>query len=213
MESRPECVMLAAGLSSRMGTWKMLLPWRETTLLDSAIENALGFCKRVILVTGHRAEELHVRYGGHPQVTLAYNPDFHDGMFSSVVCGVMQTRGEHFFLSLGDMPGIPPAVYARLWEARGDKCVVPEFGSYRGHPALLPAAMRGIILAAPPEATLKPLLDDFGRVSIAVDEPAIHEDVDTPAQYLELCAIRSRQPLPAATGSRFSHLKIPDHIS
>lgn len=31
-----QCIMLAAGLSSRMGKWKMMMPWGEGTILDSA---------------------------------------------------------------------------------------------------------------------------------------------------------------------------------
>ena len=37
-----QCVMLAAGLSSRMGKWKMMMPWGEGTILDSAL--AIGWC-------------------------------------------------------------------------------------------------------------------------------------------------------------------------
>ncbi|MCT4706521.1 NTP transferase domain-containing protein [Enterobacteriaceae bacterium H16N7] len=210
MNNGPECVMLAAGLSSRMGAWKMMLPWGDTTILDSAIENALGFCSRIILVTGHRAAELHVRYGEHPQITLAYNADYLNGMFSSVVCGVMQTRGDHFFLALGDMPAVTPAVYAKLWAQRGEFCIVPEYNSYRGHPALLPAAMRRIILAAPGETTLKPLMQRFGRVSVPVDEQAIHEDIDTPAQYHECCQVCDLKN--RVTKSHFLHPETPDHI-
>ncbi|MFT8211100.1 MAG: NTP transferase domain-containing protein [Symbiopectobacterium sp.] len=43
------CLMLAAGLSSRMGQWKMMLPWGEGTVLDSALAAALSFCDRVVL--------------------------------------------------------------------------------------------------------------------------------------------------------------------
>lgn len=212
MECQPECIILAAGLSSRMGAWKMMLPWEESTVLDSAIEHALGFCQRVILVTGYRAEELHVRYGSHPSVTLAYNPDYRDGMFSSVRCGVMQTRGEYFFLALGDMPTVNAQVYARLWEARGPACCVPEFANYRGHPALLPGDMRRIILAAPSSGMLKPLMQDFGRKGVQVEEPAIHEDVDTPDQYLELCSV-PRGKGQWLTDHCYSPPGIPDHIS
>lgn len=36
-----QCIMLAAGLSSRMGKWKMMMPWGEGTILDSALASAL----------------------------------------------------------------------------------------------------------------------------------------------------------------------------
>ncbi|MDS6632108.1 NTP transferase domain-containing protein [Klebsiella michiganensis] len=48
-----------AGLSSRMGKWKMMMPWGEGTILDSALASALAFCDRVVLVTGFRGDELY----------------------------------------------------------------------------------------------------------------------------------------------------------
>ncbi|NGD67297.1 NTP transferase domain-containing protein, partial [Serratia marcescens] len=49
-----DCIITAAGLSSRMGQWKMMLPWQQGTILDTSIKNALQFCSRIILVTGYR---------------------------------------------------------------------------------------------------------------------------------------------------------------
>lgn len=57
-----DCIITAAGLSSRMGQWKMMLPWEQGTILDTSIKNALQFCSRIILVTGYRGNELHERY-------------------------------------------------------------------------------------------------------------------------------------------------------
>lgn len=54
-----DCIITAAGLSSRMGQWKMMLPWEQGTILDTSIKNALQFCSRIILVTGYRGNELH----------------------------------------------------------------------------------------------------------------------------------------------------------
>lgn len=57
-----DCIITAAGLSSRMGKWKMMLPWRDGTILDASIKNALQFCSRIIVVTGFRGEALQARY-------------------------------------------------------------------------------------------------------------------------------------------------------
>ncbi|MFL4276400.1 hypothetical protein P9380_16635, partial [Escherichia coli] len=35
-----DCIITAAGLSSRMGQWKMMLPWEQGTILDTSIKNA-----------------------------------------------------------------------------------------------------------------------------------------------------------------------------
>lgn len=87
-----QCVMLAAGLSSRMGKWKMMMPWGEGTILDSALASALAFCDRVVLVTGFRGDELAACYRDHPGVEVVFNPQYQDGMFSSIQCGVGHIR-------------------------------------------------------------------------------------------------------------------------
>lgn len=53
-----DVVILAAGLSRRMGTSKVLLPWRGGTLLEAACQvyGGLGG-KRIVVIGGERAEE------------------------------------------------------------------------------------------------------------------------------------------------------------
>ena len=65
-----DCIITAAGLSSRMGQWKMMLPWQQGTILDTSIKNALQFCSRIILVTGYRGNELHERYANQSNITI-----------------------------------------------------------------------------------------------------------------------------------------------
>lgn len=67
-----DCIITAAGLSSRMGQWKMMLPWQQGTILDTSIKNALQFCSRIILVTGYRGNELHERYANQSNITIIH---------------------------------------------------------------------------------------------------------------------------------------------
>lgn len=178
-----ECIVLAAGFSSRMGSWKMTLPWRDTTVLESAIGNALAFCDRVIVVTGYRADELHQRYSHRPNIQLCYNARFQAGMFSSVRCGVAALSGGRFFITPGDMPAIDPAVYAQLWHYHSPRCLSPCYEGTNGHPVLLPAIMAEQILAAPEQSNLRTLMQAHGRESLSVTCEAIRWDLDTPEQY------------------------------
>lgn len=184
-----QCIMLAAGFSSRMGVWKMMLPWKTGTVLDSALHHALEFCDRVILVTGYRGEELAQRYAGHAGIRLCPNSRFRQGMFSSVQCGASLLSGERFFVVPGDMPAIDPQVYATLWQHASDRCLHPRFEKGNGHPVLLPAALIPLILAAPQESNLREIMQARGRTSVPVTTPAIHWDLDTPQQYRALQAI------------------------
>ncbi|WP_049082613.1 CTP--molybdopterin cytidylyltransferase, partial [Klebsiella michiganensis] len=145
-----QCVMLAAGLSSRMGKWKMMMPWGEGTILDSALASALAFCDRVVLVTGFRGDELAACYRDHPGVEVVFNPQYQDGMFSSIQCGVGHIRASRFFLALGDMPEITPGVYRRLWaNADAGSCIIPAYDRGKGHPVLLPQRAISLIRRAP----------------------------------------------------------------
>lgn len=184
-----QCLILAAGLSSRMGQWKMLLPWGDSgCVLDSALDNALAFCERVVLVTGFQGETLRQRYAARPGVVLCHNPDYVQGMFSSLRYGARAlTPGHHFFVVPGDMPAIHPGIYAALWRHRGSVSLVPCCNGGRGHPVLLPPVLREGILNAGPQENLRQLMERQGRKALLVDSHAIHQDLDTPLQYREAC--------------------------
>ena len=81
-------IILAAGASSRMGKVKQLLPWKHTTLLGNAIEQALA----------SKAEDVYVVLGANEQViskeiekddiTIIHNKNWSLGMGTSIACAV-----------------------------------------------------------------------------------------------------------------------------
>ena len=42
MNQDPDCVMLAAGGSTRTGAWKMTLPCMDATIIECPVRNAPG---------------------------------------------------------------------------------------------------------------------------------------------------------------------------
>jgi len=185
--AKKQCLVLAAGLSSRMGEWKMLLPWGSSVILDNVLDNVFSFCDRAILVTGYQGTRLRQRYAGHAGITLCHNENYIQGMFSSIRCGARRLEPGDFFVVPGDMPLLTREIYATLWRHRYyGCCLVPECDGGCGHPVLLPADMRDVILQAKNDANLKALIKARGRRLIPVANPAIHWDLDTPAQYQQL---------------------------
>lgn len=193
------CIMLAAGRSTRMGRWKMMLPWLDGTVLDSALANALAFCDRVILVTGYRAPELHQRYANRPAIQFCYNECYEQDMFSSVRCGAAAVSDNDFFVVPGDMPAIDPLIYPQLWARRSDTCLLPRCQEGNGHPVLLPPAMAALIRDAPADANLRALMQQYGRKSVPVSSGTIHWDLDTPAQYQRLISLQKNATASAHT--------------
>ena len=188
------CVMLAAGGSTRMGTWKMILPWGSSTIIEHSARTALKVCARLTLVAGFRAEELIDRFQDWPQVEVVRNPDYKTGMFSSVQAGAQAVAEGSFFLALADMPGVGEAIYRDLldWNTRLSSAfalseeaygVIPQFRGKKGHPLLLSPQMRARILRTDVSKTLRDVLAGVPTVIVPVDEPGILHDIDTPADY------------------------------
>ena len=186
--------MLAAGSSTRMDSWKMMLPWGGSTIIGHSAGTALKVCSRLILVVGFRAEELAAFFKDWPQVEVVSNPDYQAGMFSSVQAGARVVAGGEFFLALGDMPGVVEGIYRDLlgW-SRGlseafavlesPYAVIPQYRGKKGHPLLLSAQMRTRILQADLTKTLRDVLAGVPTVIVPADEPGILHDIDTPADY------------------------------
>ena len=85
--SRCCCIVLAAGFSSRMGAFKPLLPVGDVPAIVRTVTAAQSAGATVVVVTGHRGDELRDVLAGTGAV-IAHNGDYANGMFSSVLTGV-----------------------------------------------------------------------------------------------------------------------------
>lgn len=188
MSAPKECLLLAAGLSSRMGRWKQMLPFAGRPLIEHALDNALQFCDRVVVVTGFRGEELRGRLAHYDRVEFVHNHDFADGMFSSIQCGVREIHAEHFFITHGDLPLLPRRIYSQLWSARGADACFPCWQGRRGHPALISHQLVDAISSAPKGAAMRDLLRDRAVLELELGCPEVRFDIDTPAAYQALLA-------------------------
>lgn len=110
-----------------MGQWKMMLPWQQGTILDTSIKNALQFCSRIILVTGYRGNELHERYANQSNITIIHNPDYAQGLLTSVKAAVPAVQTEHCFLTHGDMPTLTIDIFTEDLQPGGINYQVCDF--------------------------------------------------------------------------------------
>src|SRR5882724_4950391 len=83
-------ILLAAGRSRRMGAFKPLLPFGDSTVIESCIANLRSAgIDTVIVVAGHRADELRARLENYP-VSFALNPNPDSEMSVSIASGMGQ---------------------------------------------------------------------------------------------------------------------------
>ena len=99
-------VVLAAGLSTRMGRNKMLLQVGGRSLVRRAVETALlARLDPVLVVVGHEREQVEAELRGL-SCTPVHNPDYAAGMNTSLRAGIraLPADAEAATVLLGDMP-------------------------------------------------------------------------------------------------------------
>ena len=179
-----ECIVAAAGRSARMGDWKPALAFGDATIIETVVASALAACSRVILVTGYRGQELGALFHGELRVVPVENPNWPLGMFSSIRCGVAHVRTGRFFVSLGDMPWIRPALYAALVQGPPMDAVFPVFGGRRGHPVLFSQKVKRKVLSADPETgSMKDITSRLACRELPWGDDSILRDIDTTQDY------------------------------
>jgi len=72
-------ILLAAGISSRMGSVKALLPWENKTLIEWQIEKIKeSGIEEIIVVLGSNAEEIQNKIN-NLDISIVLNPDYEKG--------------------------------------------------------------------------------------------------------------------------------------
>ncbi|MEW6697748.1 MAG: DVU_1551 family NTP transferase [Bacillota bacterium] len=200
---RLAALVLAAGFSSRMGSFKPLLPLGEATVIERAVGNffAAGI-QDVRVVVGHRAEEvIPVLKGMGVQIIL--NREYAGGMFSSVKVGVNTFKSgiKAFFLLPGDHPLIKPHT---LWEIIGAYhenragIIYPCFNGERGHPPLISADYINKILAWNRQGGLRSLLNRYNAdaLDLEVADQGVLLDMDNPVDYQNMIEKSNLEEIP-----------------
>lgn len=179
--------MLAAGLSTRMGENKLLLPWRDGTAIVAHVTRQFLLAGiETLVVTGRDAPLVRAALAGLT-VRCVHNPDFATGgMLSSVQAGLraLPETAAAAFIQPADMPGITTAVIERLArEYAPGWSVAPVHAGRRGHPLLLDRSRWAAMLALDAPAMPREALDKARLRLVQVDEPGVLVDVDTPEAY------------------------------
>ncbi len=140
-------IVLAAGEAKRMGRLKQLLPFGDSTLIEGVVSNILeSGVSEIIVVLGHQAERIAPLIAAKP-LKVVINPDYREGLSSSIRCGLDHTAKESdaFMIFLGDQPLIGREIINRLVDefARGRYGIIaPVYKGERGHPVIFAAKYR-----------------------------------------------------------------------
>lgn len=183
-------VVLAAGLSRRMGVQKLLLPFGGKTIIAHIVDQLLASTvDEVHIVVGHQAENIRAELSGRT-VSIVNNTNYKSGMLSSVRCGLQYLPEDcrAIMVVLGDQPSITTGLIDEMLQsfaATEKNILVPLHKGKRGHPILFSSHYRDEILTQYGDVGLRGLLYSHSDNVFELDVPtsSVLCDMDYPEDY------------------------------
>jgi len=190
-------IILGAGASSRMGRPKLLLPWRDTTVVGHIVSQwrELGAVQIAVVCRPgdwELAAELdRINFSARDRIK---NPQPEHGMFSSILCAATWTGWlaelAAWAIVLGDQPHLRPDTLRALLtfqREHPEAICQPVYAEHGRHPVLLPRRAFAELKTTKAE-TLKMFLKmtSCPLARCRIKDSALSLDMDTPADYIRL---------------------------
>jgi molybdenum cofactor cytidylyltransferase len=182
-------VVLAAGLSRRMGQAKLLLVLGGRPVIRLTVEAVLSAgIDPVVVVAGTERAGVAGALEGLP-LTIAHNPHPEAGQSSSIRVGIaaLPPGPEAALIALGDQPFVPafviPALRGELART-GKPIAAPRYRGERGNPVLFRRDLFGELLELSGDRGARAVVErDAARVALVDFDVPMPQDLDTPEDY------------------------------
>ena len=182
-------IVLAAGLSRRMGQAKLLMPVGGRAIIRYVVESVLaGGVDSVWVVTWPDVEPIEAALAGF-EVQIVVNPAPEEGQAGSVRTGIaaLPPSVDAVLIALGDQPSLAPSIIPALLAARraSPKLIVaPRYRDGQGNPVLFKREIFPELLHLTGDQGARPIIQkEPARVEWVELDLAMPPDVDTPDDY------------------------------
>jgi molybdenum cofactor cytidylyltransferase len=184
-------LVLAAGLSRRMGRAKLPLPLEGKAVVRWSVEALRPHVDFVVVVTPPDDAAIREALDGL-DVAFAMNPRPEAGQGTSIAAGVAALPGnaEAVVIALGDQPRLPDGLLAQLLSAfrrEGKPIAAPVYQGTQGTPVVFAASLFDELRALDGDAGARAIVRrDPARVTVVAVDAPMPPDVDTPEDYARL---------------------------
>lgn len=189
-------IILAAGAASRMGQPKQLLPFKNSTLLEHAISQALNSqVKEVFCVLGANSQNIK-KTVSRSQITFIDNPKWKEGLSTSIVKGInyletLEKQLDAVLIMLCDQPFVNVHYIDLLvdtFASNPDSIIASNYGGKLGVPAIFPKKAFQYLTNLKGDKGAKDVLNNsiFNVISVTPKSEEVLTDVDTPEDYESL---------------------------
>lgn len=182
-----QVILLAAGLSRRMGqTNKLLLYIDGVPMVRHMAELYLSLSGSVTVVKGYESEKIEAALAGL-DIRFVHNDEYVSGQQSSIRSGLdaIPLKGEGVLIALADQPYLTKddiRNYAEAFlESSRDKILIPFFEGQRGNPVIFPISIIQAMQADSRPIDCRKFIDanpDLTRIYTA-PTPHFIKDIDT----------------------------------
>lgn len=188
-------LILAAGSSTRMGHPKQLLPWKNTTLVGNAIQNALATrCEAICVVLGANAKLIHKQAIHHHEIEVIENLAWQSGMGSSIAAGMdfILKKNRDFdgiLIMLADQPLIDTDYLNKmitLFYSSTHSIVATAYKNRAGVPALFDKSYFTELAQLTQDYGAKELISQNKNEVLTLDPKEKSIDIDTESEYNQL---------------------------
>ncbi len=174
-------IILAAGMSKRLGSCKQLINYKGETLLKRAVKKALKLSDDVFVVLGYEKDKCEKELKTL-NITTIFNKDYEKGMGSSISCGIQHTQNfKNTMILLCDQPFIPLSHLKTLSKKIDNKSIITSLYSNnlkKSVPAIFPNIFYNSLLKLDGDFGAKYLLKDEKTIDIKL-EKEFTIDIDT----------------------------------
>lgn len=198
-------IVLGAGRSSRMGRPKQLLPLGGRPVLQHVLDAAeAAALDEVLLVLGHRADEVRRAVRLTRRARVVVNEDYEEGQSTSLRAGLWAAseESEAAVVLLGDQPGIRAqaiaSVVAAFREGRGP-VLQATYGGRPAHPVLFARSVWSELEQARGDEGARGIIAGHADWPDPVEVGGLPpDDIDTETDYLRVRAAFEAGPGPPA---------------
>lgn len=190
-------VIVAAGMSSRMGDFKPMLNIGSISIAQRVIATLQqGGVKYIVVITGYQAAMLERHLANQGVVFLRNEKYETTQMFDSAKIGFdyLKDKCDRILFTPVDIPLFTASTVKRLLKSK-ESLVFPRCGGNTGHPIMLHSDLIPTILSDNGEGGLKGTFERIGvpAAYIDVDDQGILHDADTPSEYENLLRFHNSQ--------------------
>lgn len=186
-------IIIAAGSSSRLGQPKQNLIYQNKTLLQRTIEAVLASnCKPVLVILGANAQLIRPSIQ-QPDIKIMDNPNWADGMASSIKIGITALECEsdvnNALILLCDQPFVDTGLITHIMSKQqetGKSIIACSYNNTFGVPVLFGKVLFPELLSLTENEGAKKLLKNHPLDIETVPFEKGGIDIDTPEDYERL---------------------------